>query len=144
MELEWPIELTEVLWIFINPLHPVSPESRGRETVDQIFENGGHVEPNLYSTIRGHGTVDFELSGVRKLHDWYSITHVGKLVSGAYSCAARSMKSVALTSNAGSGVVSMTRPGPYSSGRGTKAVLNPNAPAARRSPRWAATIMTFS
>jgi len=42
----------------------------------------GHVEPDLYATIRGHGTVNFELARVRKLYDWYSINHAGKLGCG--------------------------------------------------------------
>ena len=106
---------------------------------DRFRAVGGPEAPRL---VLDHPCWEASLWMVRRTTQSPLVDREG--ARGAYSCAAKSTKSVALTSNAGSGVVSISRPGPYSSGRGTKAVLKPNAPAARRSPRWAATIMTFS
>src|SRR5260370_12833400 len=59
------------------------------------------------------------------------------------SFVARSRKSVACTSAAASGSRSAPPPGPFSSGRSTKAARKPAASAARRSPLCATTIITW-
>ncbi len=65
---------TDLIWLESQRIDQVSRQARP----DQFR----HIEPNLYPTIGGHGTVNFDLSRVRKLYNWYSITHVGKLVCG--------------------------------------------------------------
>jgi hypothetical protein len=65
---------TDLIWLESQRIDQVGRQARPDEV--------GHVEPDLYATIRGHGTINFELSRVGKLDDWYSINHAGKLVCG--------------------------------------------------------------